>query len=357
MAIAATAFLLLLFSPPDIAAQAAPPEETVTATVPEIAPSPREAVGEATGTVRDLLRSFYGFLPKVGIAAAILMLAALVARAARWLLRASLRSWSRAGAAAALAGVFIWLLAGGAALSVLAGDARALVGSVGLAGLALSWALQAPIESFAGWLINAFKGYYRVGDRIAVGDIFGDVYRIDVLNTTLWEAGGPDRPVQGAQPTGVLITFPNSEVLRANIANLTRDFPYVWDEVATAVANESELAYAKRVVEATAKRVLGPEMSEPIETYGRMLELEGLALEMAQEPQVFVSVTDAFTLLTVRYLVPARQRRRWSSDLLVALSEEIAKPEHRGRILPGYPRAQVDLDPRASIRSTSTEGA
>jgi small-conductance mechanosensitive channel len=142
-------------------------------------------------------------------------------------LRRLLASWTRANAISALAGVLIWILAISAALSVIVGDPRTLLGSVGLIGLALSWALQQPIESFTAWLLNSFRGYYRVGDRIAVGDVFGDVYRIDFLTTTVWEAGGPDKPVQGAQPTGALVTFPNSEVLRANVTNYTRDFPYV----------------------------------------------------------------------------------------------------------------------------------
>lgn len=59
---------------------------------------------------------------------------------------------------------------------------------------AASWALQTPIESFTGWLLNAFRAYYGVGDRVAVGDVFGDVFSIDILTTTVWEAGGRVRP-------------------------------------------------------------------------------------------------------------------------------------------------------------------
>ena len=151
------------------------------------------ATEEAFAALRGLWISFVGNLPKYLIAIAILAMAAVLVRFVRRLLRRALRNWERSNAAVALAGVAIWLLALGIAISVLVGDIRALVGSLGLVGLALSWALQTPIESFTGWLMNSFQGYYRVGDRVAVGEVFGDVYRIDFLTTTVWEIGGVDR--------------------------------------------------------------------------------------------------------------------------------------------------------------------
>jgi small conductance mechanosensitive channel len=315
-----------------------------TVTGADTAPAdPVRAVEEATGTIRQLAVDFTAALPKVLIALALLAAAALLVRIVRYLLRHALGRWERAEATTAMAGVLIWLLAVGAALSVVAGDARALVGSVGLLGLALSWALQAPIESFAGWLFNSFKGYYRVGDRIAVGEVVGDVYRIDFLNTTVWGIGGPDKPVQGAQPTGGLITFPNSEVLRANIVNFTRDFPYVWDEVSIGITYDSDLAYALRVVSETARRVIGPDMEAPVDRYRTLLEREGLGFDIADEPQVFVSQTDSWMDLTVRYLVNARERRRWSSTLVYEINVELAKPEHRERLRPAVPVTRLEL--------------
>ncbi len=301
------------------------------------------SVAEATHTIRDLAVGFFGLLPKVAIALVVLVLAALLARVARPLLRALLGSWQRAEAFSALAVIGIWLLALGTALSVIAGDARALLGSVGLFGLALSWALQAPIESFTGWLLNSFRGHFRVGDRIAVGDVFGDVYRIDFLTTTVWEAGGPDKPVQGAQPTGALVTFPNSEVLRSNVVNYTRDFPYVWDEVTIGVANESDLGYAMRVIAGVASRVVGETMREPAARYAALLAERGLGYEVATDPQVYLSMTDSWANLTVRYLVSARARRATSTQLLLALAEETAKEEHHGRIVGSYPVRRVLL--------------
>ncbi|MBA3890229.1 MAG: mechanosensitive ion channel, partial [Gemmatimonadaceae bacterium] len=217
----------------------------------------RAAGAEARRTIRGLWYSFLGALPKFLVAIGTLFLAWLIVRLVRPLLQRVLGHWERASAATAIFGIIVWLLAVGIAVSVLAGDIRALVGSLGLVGLALSWALQTPIESFTGWLMNNFQGYYRVGDRVAVGDALGDVYRIDFLTTTVWEIGSMARPgfVNAEQPTGRLITFPNSEVLSGSLVNLTRDFPYVWDEVSVQVANTSDIAYAVSVLEGVAMQV------------------------------------------------------------------------------------------------------
>jgi small conductance mechanosensitive channel len=345
LAVAITGLFLLLWG----VADEAPAQETLpTAVVIDTAaaavgqadtlpPDPAQAVEQATATVRNIFLEFRAAVPGLLIALGLLLVAAILVRVVRFVLRRTLGRWERAAAATALSGVVIWLLAVGVALSVVVGDARALIGSVGLLGLALSWALQAPIESFAGWLLNSFKGYYRVGDRIGVGDVFGDVYGIDVLTTTVWEAGGPEKPVQGAQPTGALITFPNSEVLRANIVNYTRFFPYVWDEIVITITKDSDLEYAMRVIGDVARRVIGPSMAAPVSTYRQLLEKEGLGLDIADEPQLFLTQADSWNEITVRYLVNARERRRWASSLTYEVEIELAKPEHRGRIEAAYP--------------------
>jgi small-conductance mechanosensitive channel len=341
LAVAITALLLLVWgAPPEAMEQ---PAEGPAQVAAEAVQDPEVAMSEAARTIRDLWLSFYGFLPRIAVVLVLLLAAALVSRVTHAVLRRTLRGWERAEAAAALARLTIGLAALVASLSVLAGDARAVVGSVGLLGLAASWALQTPIESFTGWLLNSFRRYYRVGDRIAVGDVFGDVYRIDVLTTTVWEAGGPGKPVSAAQATGALITFPNWEVLRSNVVNYTRDFPYVWDEVAIHVANESDLAYAVRVIEDTARGALGGEMAEATERYQQLLARERLTIDVEELPKVYVSLAESSTVCTVRYVVPIRTRRHWSSTLLLAITAELSKREHAGRVLPVYPRSEIRL--------------
>jgi small conductance mechanosensitive channel len=300
-----------------------------------------DAVDQAAGTMQELASNFYALLPRLVLVLVLFGVAALVARIARSALRRTLKGWERVDAASALTHVAIYSIAVIASVSILAGDVRAVVGSVGLLGLAASWALQTPIESFTGWLLNSFRGYYRVGDRIAVGDVFGDVYRIDVLTTTVWEAGGSGKAVTAAQATGALITFPNWEVLRSNIVNYTSDFPYVWDEVTIGVTNESDLAYASRVIQERARRELGDEMAEAATRYQQLLESQRLNFGVEEVPRVYLSLTNAWTDCTIRYLVPVRTRRHWSSTLILAMADELSKPEHQGRIIGSYPRTEV----------------
>jgi small conductance mechanosensitive channel len=325
LAVALTSFLLLFWD--------------VTFAQEEAGPG--DALAQAGGTVRELLWGFVAFLPKLGVALLLVLLGWGLAKLSRFSVRRTLGRSPRASSVLALMQMGISLLVAVAAISVLVGDVRALMGSLGLLGLALSWALQAPIESFAGWVLNTFRSYYRVGDRIEVGEVLGDVYKIDILTTTVWEIGRPGKAVQGAQPTGAMITFPNSEVLRANILNYSRDFPFVWEDVTIGFANESDFAYLIRVVRRLAREVVGSEMEVHARGYRDLLLKEGVYFDVEEEPQVYLSLTDSYVKCTVRYLVPIRARRRMASLLVERLLEETSKAEHIGKILSGYPRVEV----------------
>jgi small-conductance mechanosensitive channel len=335
--------LMILFLPGDMELAAQNKANGPAQTGEQVAPTGQEAAEEAIGTVQRLWLDFFNNLPKFLIAFGVLCIAWLLMLLIRPLLRRLLKRWERFNAVSAIVGVSIWLVAIGVALSVLAGDIRALVGSLGLVGLALSWALQTPIESFTGWLLNSFKGYYRVGDRILVGEVFGDVYRIDFLTTTVWEIGDPHRPgfVLAEQPTGRLVTFPNNEVLTGTVFNLTRDFPFVWDELAVQIANESDLAYAQKLFEGVAREMLKDYMVEPARLYSRILRREGLEDSVSEEPQVFVSMSESWTDLSIRYLVNARERRKWKSMLFARVNQELRDPRHGKHIIPVYTRRQV----------------
>ena len=329
--------------PSEAAASEAATEEDSSVVLPEDVG--KAAKDEAVATLRNLWNGFYANLPKILVALVALLLAGGLVKLVQALLRRTIGAWKNSGAVITLVTISLWLLAIGLAISVVAGDIRALLGSLGLVGLALSWSLQTPIESFTGWLLNSFQGYYRVGDRISVGEVFGDVYKIDFLTTTVWEIGAPYRDgfVQAEQPTGRLVTFPNNEVLTGTVVNLTGDFPYVWDELAVAVANESNLSESMQVIERVALDLLGDYMKEPAQQYERILREADLEYSIATQPEIYVSINESWTDIIVRYLVGSRERRKWKSQLSLNIMEELNRTEHKGQIKSVYPRQQVQF--------------
>jgi len=353
LAVAMTGFILLLFSADDTFSAAGSSSSSIQDTTVVIEQSDtingvmttEKAADEAITSLQDIWNNFILNYPKFIIAIGILIFAWFLVKLIKLVLKTLFKKLKSREGIVTLTAIMLWLVAVGIAFSVLVGDVRALVGSFGLIGLALSWALQTPIESFTGWLMNAFRRYYQVGDRILVGEVFGDVYRIDFLSTTVWEIGSPYQAgfVSAEQPTGRLVTFPNNEILTGTVINLTGDFPYVWDEMNVAVANESNIVLAMKVLEKVATEALGDYMKIPAQNYSSILHRAGFTEKVPEKPQVFLATSDSWTDVIIRYLVGARERRIWKTNLLLKVIEEISKPEYKGKIIPVYVRQQIQV--------------
>ena len=59
-----------------------------------------------------------------------------------------------------------------------------------MAGAGIAFALQEVIASIAGWVAMSFGRFYKIGDRVQLGGIKGDVIDIELLRTTIMECGG-----------------------------------------------------------------------------------------------------------------------------------------------------------------------
>jgi hypothetical protein len=93
-------------------------------------------------------------------------------------------------------------------------------------------------------------------------------------------------------------------------------------------------------------------MAKPAREYEAILRSRRLETQVAAAPQVFVSLDESWTTLTIRYLVGARERRKWKSDLAVAVGTELNRPEHAERILNVFPRRQIQfIDPDGRARA------
>lgn len=210
-------------------------------------------------------------------------------------------------------------------VSVLFVNWYAAVVSLGLISLILGFALQTPISSFIGWIYLLIRAPYRVGDRIEIGDVRGDVIDVSYLDTTVWEIGG--RHLSGDHPSGRLIRFPNSNVFSTPVMNYSWPlFPYIWNEIKFNVAYESDLEFAAGTMQRVAEEEVGESMMEKVVLFRNLLARTPVDhLNVKERPTVSFRMSENTWLeATVRYLVDPKEagqvKTRLTKKLLVELN-------------------------------------
>ena len=196
--------------------------------------------------------------------------------------------------------------------------------SLGLGSLILGFALQTPITSFFAWIYILVRAPYRVGDRIRIEDATGDVIDVGYLDTTLWEFGG--EYLSTDHPSGRVIKFPNSVVLRSAVYNYSWPlFPYIWNEIKFNVAYESDLEFVAKIMRQVAEEEIGEAMLERVRTFRSLLsETPVDQLEVREYPNVLFRVNDNTWLeAIVRYLVEPRRAGRVKSKLIEKMLTEL----------------------------------
>ena len=112
-----------------------------------------------------------------------------------------------------------------------------LVTALGILGAGLAIASQEMVGSLAAGLNIWVGNIYRVGDRVRVGDVVGDVMDISLLRTTVMEVG---EWVKADQYTGRVVTVANREVWINPVYSYTQHWGYLWDEITLPITYESD---------------------------------------------------------------------------------------------------------------------
>ncbi len=189
-----------------------------------------------------------------------------------------------------------------------------LLFSLGIVGFAVTFALQQPLFSLLGWVYIVVEEPYQIGDRVQIGDAKGDVIAVDFLVTTLWEING--NLVSSNQPSGRIVTLPNSTVLSSQVFNYSwEEFPFVWNEITVQVAYETDLEFASSEMIEVADEFLGDEMARNISRYREILAQTSVELEVKDRPSVNVVQQESWVELRLRYMVSPREGQRVKNEL------------------------------------------
>lgn len=178
-----------------------------------------------------------------------------------------------------------------------------LFAGITTAGLAV--ALQNMIQSIAGYFVLIGKYGVRVGDRVQVAGVTGDVIDIGMVRLHLVEvSGGP-----GARPTGRVVAISNAVVFQPD-EGLFKQIPgtnFAWHEVSLMLSPGSDY----RQVEERMLRAV----NKVFDSYKEKMEPQRRAMERATHghpvsplaPESRLNLTASGTLVVVRYPVEVEE--------------------------------------------------
>jgi len=185
------------------------------------------------------------------------------------------------------------------------------------AGIAL--ALKELIVSMAGWMAITFGDTYRVGDRVQISGVKGDVIDVGLVRTTLMELG---EWVQGDLYTGRIVRVANASVFVGATYNYSRDLSFLWDEVVVRLSIDSDADLAKEKMQRIVDEVTGDYANEAKLAWLRLKE-KYLVEDERIDPLVTLVIVDSKYELTARYPVDFRQRRIVKDAVFTRLNAEI----------------------------------
>lgn len=211
------------------------------------------------------------------------------------------------------------------ALTEIGGRLSGLTVAIGAASAGIAFALQEVIASFAGWLAISSGGFYKVGDRVQLGGIKGDVIDIGFIRTTLMEIGGW---VNGDLYNGRIVRIANSFVFKEPVFNYSGDFPFVWDEIVVPIKYGSDYAEARRLLERIAHELVGEYADSARERWKELVK--SFRIENARvDPLVTMVANDNWVEFTLRYVVDHRARRITKDKLFSKVLEAVESSNGR----------------------------
>jgi small-conductance mechanosensitive channel len=189
----------------------------------------------------------------------------------------------------------------------------------GVAGAGIAFALQEVIASVAGWVAVALGNFYRVGDRVQLGGIRGDVIDVGVLRTTLMECGNW---VNGDLYNGRIVRVANSFVFKEPVFNYSGDFPFLWEEITVPVKYGCDHRLAREIIHRTVTDVVGAYASVAKESWKDMVAKYRIE-DASVEPMVTLVANDNWMEFTARFVVDYKRRRTTKDEIFSRLLDAI----------------------------------
>jgi small-conductance mechanosensitive channel len=183
----------------------------------------------------------------------------------------------------------------------------------------LGWSLQAPVTGIAAWLMIILKRPFRIGDRVIIGGVIGDVTDITLTHVILNQVGGT---IGGEERSGRGVLIPNAILFGQVIMNYTLDEKFTLDEVPIRLTFDSDYELARRIMVEAARTVTAE-----------------IIQETGKEPFTRCEFFDAGVIVRLRYQTVPDQRPEISSRIVERILEGFR--ENYPKVKYCYPQSVV----------------
>jgi small-conductance mechanosensitive channel len=225
---------------------------------------------------------------------------------------------------------------------------------MGLIAAGIAFALQKLITAIAGYFVILRGKTFSVGDRIVMGGVRGDVIALDFIQTTILEMGQPPS-VSNADPamwvmarqfTGRIVTVNNGVIFDEPVYNYTRDFPFLFEEMAIGIGYEDKVQTAEAILLDIARTHTVDIQTLSVQAQQHLRDVYDLSLEDVA-PRVYYRLTDNWVELSVRFLCKDHGIRAlkdaMSRELLRRLNAEKISIASGTYDIVGLPPVRVEL--------------
>lgn len=200
-------------------------------------------------------------------------------------------------------------------------DLRAIATILGLATAAVVIALQDLCSSFVGWFVIVMSSKMKIGDRVEINGIRGDILDIQILRTTILETGNW---LHTGDHTGRVVVIPNNFIFKHDVFNYSYLHPMIWERLDVLVTFETPPKEAEEVLTA----ILQEEAKESLEQYRKGDENFSKHYHVAKskrEPKILCTIGDSGVLFSLFFPAHFRGASSFKSRLSKRILEEFAK--------------------------------
>lgn len=193
---------------------------------------------------------------------------------------------------------------------------------LGLVTAGITIVLQDFILAFFGWFVLMGKNGIRVGDRVEINGVSGEVTGIGLMNTTLLEVGNM---TDAGLPTGRRISFNNSFAIRGQFFNYSTAGQWMWDEIKITIPSSANPREALERIQKVVNEETSETASLALREWKRSMH-RGHLSRLETSPVVNLVTIAAGYEIQIRYVTRAATRFETRISLYRRVFDSIQQP-------------------------------